>query len=39
LGIEVANSKQRIFISQKNVLDLPKETGKLGYKHWATPIS
>jgi len=39
LGIEVAHSKQGIFISQqKYVLDLLKETGKLGCKPVATPI-
>lgn len=39
LGIEVAHSKQRIFISQwKYVLDLLKETGKSGCKSVHTPI-
>ena len=39
LGIEVAHSKQGIFISQhKYVLDLLKETGKLGCKPVDTPI-
>ena len=35
----MAHSKQGIFISQQNyVLDLLKETGKLGCKPMATPI-
>ncbi|RDX77240.1 Copia protein, partial [Mucuna pruriens] len=39
LGIEVAYSKQGIFISQrKYVLDLLKETGKLGCKTSGVPI-
>ena len=39
LGIEVAHSKEGIFISQqKYVLDLLKETGKLGCKAASTPI-
>lgn len=39
LGIEVAHSKLGIFISQqKYVLDLLKETGKLGCKPIDTPI-
>ncbi|RDY01436.1 hypothetical protein CR513_15229, partial [Mucuna pruriens] len=39
LEIEVAYSKQGIFISQmKNVLDLLKETGKLGCKTSRVPI-
>lgn len=39
LGIEVAYSKQGIFISQrKYVLDLLKETGKLGCKPTSVPI-
>ena len=39
LGIEVARSKQGIFISQrKYVLDLLKETGKLACKPADTPI-
>ena len=39
LGIEVAHSKQGIFISQqKYVTDLLKETGMLGSKPVATPI-
>lgn len=39
LGIEVAHSQQGIFISQqKYVLDLLKETGKLGCKPVETPI-
>lgn len=39
LGIEVAHSKQGIFISQrKYVLDLLKETGKLGCKPVDSPI-
>ncbi|RDX84623.1 Copia protein, partial [Mucuna pruriens] len=39
LGIEVAYSKQGIFISQrKYVLDLLKETGKLGCKISRVPI-
>ncbi|RDX71655.1 hypothetical protein CR513_48958, partial [Mucuna pruriens] len=39
LGIEVAYSKQGIFISQRNyVLDLLKEIGKLGYKTSGVPI-
>ncbi|RDY07705.1 hypothetical protein CR513_08152, partial [Mucuna pruriens] len=39
LGIKVAYSKQRIFISQrKNVLDLLKEIGKLGCKTSRVPI-
>lgn len=39
LGIEVDHSQQGIFISQqKCVLDLLKETGKLGSKPIETPI-
>jgi len=39
LGIEVAYSRQNIFISQrKYVLDLLKETGKLGCKPTGVPI-
>ncbi|KAF5942914.1 hypothetical protein HYC85_020556 [Camellia sinensis] len=39
LGIEVARSKDGIFISQrKYVLDLLKETGMLGCKACATPL-
>ena len=39
LGIEVAHSRQGIFISQqKYVTDLLKETGKLGCKPASTPI-
>ncbi|RDX72454.1 putative mitochondrial protein, partial [Mucuna pruriens] len=39
LGIEVAYSKQGIFISQRNyVLDILKETGKLGCKTSGVPI-
>lgn len=39
LGIEIARSKQGIFISQrKYVLDLLKETGKLGCKPASTPL-
>ena len=39
LGIELAHSKQGIFISQQRyVFDLPKEVGKLGCKPVATPI-
>ncbi|XP_019055285.1 PREDICTED: uncharacterized protein LOC109115550 [Nelumbo nucifera] len=39
LGIEVARSKEGIFISQrKYVLDLLTETGKLGTKPASTPI-
>lgn len=39
LGMEVAYSKQGIFISQKKyVLDLLKETGKLGCKPTRVPI-
>ena len=39
LGIEVAYSKQGIFISQrKYILDLLKETGKLGCKATGVPI-
>ena len=39
LGIEVTYSNQGIFISQrKHVLDLLRETGKLGCKAASTPI-
>ncbi|KAI3470208.1 hypothetical protein Pfo_026871 [Paulownia fortunei] len=39
LGIEVAHSKEGIFISQqKYVIDLLKETGKTGCKPMETPI-
>jgi len=39
LGIEVAYSKQGIFISQrKYILDLLKEIGKLGSRPSNTPI-
>ena len=39
LGIEVAHSKHGIFISQqKYIVDLLKETGKLGCKPTETPI-
>ena len=39
LGIEVARSKQGIFISQhKYVVDLPRETGMMASKPVATPI-
>lgn len=39
LGIEIARSKQGIFISQrKYVLDLLRETGKLGCKPASTPL-
>jgi len=34
LGIEVAYSRQGIFVSQrKYIIDLLKETGKLGFKN------
>jgi Reverse transcriptase (RNA-dependent DNA polymerase) len=39
LGIEITHSQKRLFISQrKYVLDLLKETGKLGCKPAKTPI-
>ena len=39
LGIEVAHSREGIFISQqKYILDLLKETGMLGCKPTDTPI-
>ena len=39
LGIEVAYSRQGIFISQrKYILDILKETGKLGCKTTRVPI-
>lgn len=39
LGMEVARSKEGIFISQrKYTLDLLKETGKLGCKPANTPL-
>ncbi|XP_057514198.1 uncharacterized mitochondrial protein AtMg00810-like [Actinidia eriantha] len=39
LGIEIAHSKQGIFISQqKYIIDLLKETGKLACKPVSTPI-
>jgi len=39
LGIEVAYSRQGIFISQrKYIFDLLKETGKLGCKNTGVPI-
>lgn len=39
LRIEVAHSKQGIFISQqKYVTDLFREIGKLGYKFASTPV-
>jgi Reverse transcriptase (RNA-dependent DNA polymerase) len=39
LGIEVALFKKDLFISQKNVLDLLKETEKLRYKPTSTPTN
>jgi hypothetical protein len=39
LGIEITHSNRELFLSQrKYVLDLLKETGKLGYKSVFTPI-
>jgi Reverse transcriptase (RNA-dependent DNA polymerase) len=39
LGIEIAHSKKGLFLSQmKYVLDLLKETGKIGCKSLSTPI-
>lgn len=39
LGMEFARSKQGIFISQrKYVLDMLKETGKLGCRLTSTPL-
>jgi hypothetical protein len=39
LGIEIAHSSKGLFISQrKYVLDLLKQTGKLGYKPASTPM-
>jgi hypothetical protein len=39
LGIEMTHSPKRLFISQrKYILDLLKETGKIGCKPISTPI-